>query len=296
MTGKSIPILGISLLIIAFIIPAYGCSHSNDKVSEEQFEHLQEAREKMLEAASFAVAGDATMNLDANSGSATMQLGLDGAFEKKGEGSLVEIHMTGEVQTSGEGAMELAATGYLEDRYIYFTMDGSKWYYTDLSPTPSGVLQAANLNVSQFLPESIVIFIEFAEEIQVVAENEDSIEFELIMGRDFYNFQKKSEAEQALGKSYDEFSSTEKQEVEMSVDMNVKYGKTSYFYTVDKRTGLLVEFGNTFVFDSRSLSEKIRMQGEMWFRFSDYGKDFPIHVPEEAREAEYLPPGSSIGL
>lgn len=38
------------------------------------------------------------------------------------------------------------------------------------------------------------------------------------------------------------------------------------------------------------------MSSEMWLRFSGYGKDFAIQIPQEARNAEYVPPGSPIDL
>ncbi len=82
----------------------------------------------------------------------------------------------------------------------------------------------------------------------------------------------------------------------MSAETNTRSGKTSYFYTVDKETCLLVGWGTTFAMDFRSPSEKMTMSSEMRFIFSDYGKDFPVQVPQEARDAEYLPPGTSMDL
>ncbi len=250
----------------------------------------------MLEVASYAIDGDANFDADMASETAEMQLQLAGSYEKAGEGSLAEMHVAIEGYSSDDGRIELVVTGYLEDENAYMTMDGDKWYRTDLTASPSGVLQATNPNMSQFMPESFMMQIDMARMIQVIAEDEESIEFELYMERDFYFLQKVSEAEQELGKEYDEFSTMEKKEVEMSVDMNVRYGRTRYFYSVDKRTGLLQEFGSTYAVDASSPSEKMTMSGEMWFRFSDYGQDFVIQVPQEARDAEYVPPGTSFDL
>jgi hypothetical protein len=286
----------VASIVLLTAISVCGCSDSSPEATDEQLAYLQDACGNMLEAASFTVAGDATMNADMGSETVDMQLGLEGAYEKNGEGSLAEMRMTAQMRSSKEGTIELAATAYLEDEYIYTTMDGNKWYYSDLTPVSSGVVQATNLNIGQFLPESIVALIDFAEEIQVIADDGESIEFELIMGRDFYNLQKKTEAEQNLGKSFEEFSPQEKQVVEMSVDMNVRYGSTSYFYTVDKSTRLIIEFGSTFGIDNRSSSGRMYASGEMWMRFSDFAQEFSITVPDEARGAEYMPPGSSIDL
>ncbi len=59
------------------------------------------------------------------------------------------------------------------------------------------------MNFGQFLPGSLMVPVDYAEGIQVIAEDEQSIEFELRMGKDFYLMQSISEAEQDLGKSYD---------------------------------------------------------------------------------------------
>ncbi len=72
----------------------------------------------MLEVSSFAMAGDADMDAEFASDAVDMRMQIGFTYEKAGEGSLAEAHITFEGNSSKNGPIAFTATGYIENEYI----------------------------------------------------------------------------------------------------------------------------------------------------------------------------------
>ncbi len=197
----------------------------------------------------------------------------DGSFQMKAvvgiSGGLGNAGLAG-----GDGGDGGNITMYLIDDRLYYETQG-KWYYSQYS-TPLTAMGGGNNQL--VTPQSIIQMMENADSVEIVEETDSQVRYHLVLGDKYYQ------------NALDEFSKIMpdypveqykgliegmKYELEVSVDR----ASEQVVHLQVIMTGDNLEYG-------QGIKMSMRVKGE--FDFSDYGKDFAIQLPEEARNGEYL--------
>ena len=198
----------------------------------------------------------------------------DGSFQMKAvvgiSGGLGNAGLAGGDGDDGDGGN---ITMYLIDDRLYYETQG-KWYYSQYS-TPLTAMGGGNNQL--VTPKSIIQMMENADSVEIVEETDSQVRYHLVLGDKYYQ------------NALDEFSKIMPDYPVEQYQGLIEGMKYELEVTVDRASEQVVHLQVIMTGDNleymQGIKMSMRVKGE--FDFSDYGKDFAIQLPEEARNAEY---------
>ena len=257
-----------------------GCGSSGTASLSDPLAFYQQARENVQTAESFRINGEMLMEFSDFPGAEDMAIDYDMAYELKSDGEMLAQM---DMRTQG---FDIRA--YITGDRMYMEMPGGMWVYQDLN------LASDLTDVGQAMgPQYVMEILEMAESAEVVAEDADSITYDLVLDydkmmqgqeEDIQKMLDELEAQGVPGFDYEGFE-------DLIRDI---FSRMQFQLTVDKDSGLptamQIRMEMDFslfadMFPEEMLPEGAKMSMDADFAFSDYGETFDIQLPDEARNA-----------
>lgn len=276
----SIASLAACLCLAALTLAACGGGGAAKLANPLDFFH--QARENMQSADSFRMSGDMTMETTGmgTQGDFTASIAYDMAFEQKDGEPLARMEM------SMSGPAEYDMEGYIAGNRMYMLMPDGTWVYQKIG------LASGMADMGQGMgPQNFKEILAMAESAEVVAEDAETITYDLVLDFDkMLQQQGMEEIQQQLeemgipGLDVDAFMEF----------MREMLSEVDYRMTVDKKSGLATSFQIQMDMDLSSFADLIpdsqipegaRVAMDADFSFSDYGKSFDIELPPETKDA-----------
>lgn len=284
MKGKVWTLAVATLMLLTAMSLMVGCNNKVAFNQEADMGIFTQATQTIKNVNSFRIVGNMDMSIGMSGAGSDLPLEMsipveeeieqsDGSFQMKAvvgiSGGLGNAGLAG-----GDGGDGGNITMYLIDDRLYYETQG-KWYYSQYS-TPLTAMGGGNNQL--VTPQSIIQMMENADSVEIVEETDSQVRYHLVLGDKYYQ------------NALDEFSKIMpdypveqykgliegmKYELEVSVDR----ASEQVVHLQVIMTGDNLEYG-------QGIKMSMRVKGE--FDFSDYGKDFAIQLPEEARNGEYL--------
>lgn len=260
-----------------------GCGSSGTASLADPVAFYKQARENMQTADSFRMSGEMVMEFNNVPGAETMAIGYDMVYEQKSNGdTLAKMDM----RFAGPQGFDIQA--YITGDRMYMEMPGGMWVYEDIDLTSEFAEMSQGMG-----PQYVMDILDMAESAEVVAEDTDSITYDLVL--DFDKLME--EQEQDIEKMLEELEKDGipgMDEAEFMDFMRNIFSGMQMQMTVDKSSGLATGFqmymemdlsSLTALFPNDPLPQGATMTMNADFTVTDYGKSFDIRLPEETENA-----------
>ncbi len=258
----------------------FGCGSGGAVLVENPLDLFKQAQENMQTVASYRIAGEMLMDTSFEGETMSMTMEYDMVCEQKSGGEFLA-----RMDICMEGPPSFETVAYLTGDRMYMEMPGVGWVYQDYD------LSSELADMDQMMgPRYVTELLEMAESAEVVAEDGDTITYDLVL--DFDRLM------QEQGELMDEqMAELGLQEEDLSLYMDFireAFENMELLLTVDKGSGLATRLQIHMEIDLSSIAEMMgeeALPGDMDmtmdadFRISDYGKSFDIRLPEEAEDA-----------
>ena len=273
--------LAACLCLAALTLAACGGGGGAAKLANP-LDFFQQARENMQEADSFRMSGEMAAEMSGleQSGASSISVDYDMVYEQKGGEPLARMKMS----ISGPPSYDMEA--YVAGERMYLQMPDGTWVYQEVGITSELADMGQGMG-----PQNFKEILAMAESAEVVAEDADTITYDLVL--DFDKMLRSQGAEEMLQR-FEELGLPD-----VDVDAITDYlrevlSQTEYRMTVDKQSGLATRFQIHMDMDLSSFAEMMpgeaipegaAMVVDADFSFSDYGESFDIRLPEEVKDA-----------
>jgi len=182
----------------------------------------------------------------------------------------------------GVSGYALELLGYIIDDRAYFIDKEGNWKYTDYDPIGGSI----NGNGGFHLPQGIELAVVSADEIDVLWEDDLAIAYRLRIGDRYY---RALLDELDAGISAKDSSGYE--ELIRRYEGMIDKAQVDMVLTIDKRSKTFFSITSTMDVKDFPFEEGVRLSLvlEISTHYKDYGKEFDIELPDEAKDAAYVP-------
>ncbi|MDY6794333.1 MAG: hypothetical protein SWK76_03485 [Actinomycetota bacterium] len=287
--GKSEFFVFISLLLLAVLLPASGCATGGVSRSNAAMLLFDQARQNIEAADSYRMYGSMNIEYKDSYGSGSTHIDYDFIYQNvTGEEPLVKAVMSFSSQEENSSASMVQVEMYFTERRSYgqHPVTGD-WYYEEADMAGS-LLDMGEVVNPQTLPEML----DASESLEVLVDNMLYTQYELVMDPEEWL------KEEGIENMEDEFKGMDISEEDLALYMDAVMDYLSGMkinLTVEKRSGFIVRMMISFegnlleiispLFEDEISSENATVTMDMSYTLTDYGKNFDIELPAEARDA-----------
>lgn len=260
-----------------------GCGSSGTASLSDPMAFYQKARENVQTADSFRMSGEMVMEFNDVPDAETMAIEYDMVYEQKSDGeTLAKMDM----RVAGSQGFDVEA--YITESRMYMEMPGGMWVYEELDLTSDLAEMSQGMG-----PQYVMDMLDMAESAEVVAEDADTVTYDLVLDFDKLMAEQGEEMERTLEELEEEGIPGIDEEEFMDFMRDI-FSNMQMQMTVDKNSGLATHFQMYMEMDLSSLSTLIpgnplpqgaTMTMDADFTIGEYGKSFGISLPEETRDA-----------
>lgn len=279
--GMAKSTLGILICILLGSLLLAGCGSGAAARIENSLGFFAQTRENMQSAGSFRMNGEMVMEFKGVPAMDAMAIDYDMVCESGESGELLM-----QMAMNVEEPYSLDVEMFILEGRMYMQMPGGVWVYEDMD-LPSDLAQ-----MSQGLgPQYMMYMLEMAKTAEVVAEDDDSITYSLVL--DYEKMMEEVDIEEMRkqflerGMQEDYIDTFKDMIKEMLSAMDVEV-------TAEKSSGMITSFGMKMemdlgamapFFEGGQLPPGASLVMDADFTVGDYGKTFDIRLPDEAKGA-----------
>lgn len=260
-----------------------GCGTNGTASLADPMTFYQQARDNVRTANSFRMRGEMVMEFSDLPGAETMAVDYDMEYEHKSDGEMLAKM---DMRYRGQQGFDVQA--YILENRMYMEMPGGMWVYQDLN------LASDLTDVGQAMgPQYVMQMLDMAESAEVVAEDADSITYDLVLDYDKMMAAQQQDMQEILeeleAQGITEFDPAafadlveeifSEMELRMTVDKNSGLPSAMHMY-MDMDFSVFAE-----LLPEGTLPQGASMTMDADFEFSDYGEAFDIELPGEAEDA-----------
>ncbi|MBN2027674.1 MAG: hypothetical protein JW854_13035 [Actinobacteria bacterium] len=260
-----------------------GCGTNGAASLADPAAFYQQARDNVRTADSFRIRGEMVMEFNEFPGVDTMAIDYDMVYELKSDGEMLAKM---DMRYRGQQGFDVQA--YITENRMYMEMPGGMWVYQDLN------LASDLTDMGQVMgPQYVMQMLDMAESAVVVAEDADSITYDLVLDydkmmaaqqQDMQNIMEQLEEQGITGFDPAAFEDLMR-EILSGMELRMTVDKSSGLPTA-MRMHMDMDFSLfAGLFPEDTLPQGASMSMDADFELGDYGEAFNIELPADAEGA-----------
>jgi hypothetical protein len=298
-THKMVVFIATLAVSVSFLC---GCSEKTITLTTEQLSYLETAKTLLKNTQSYTAEGTIEVNIKVHGQNSSNKYFVKVQVDLTKESGVAMFEMKKEVSPY-INEEQAHMTAYAMGSNTYYSTDMNIWNNEEYDETDISKEETINIinypgmivsllefpyNFDQYTyaPDTLLNFIDYSGQTSVLREDEDTIEFAMLMGREYYLNSTISERQQVTGRNYEEFSQEEKQLMDKIAYDNSRNTDTWFYPMVRKSDGMLLSLRATSSLNISTPEENAEQLVVIENNFTDYGRTFVKEIPIETINAK----------